>query len=583
MRPALRPARRPGRRRGSLYIAVALVALIVSLIGISTLAVIRIERRGRLANADAAAARLYARSAVELGLTRIASDPDWRFVYKQGAWVTDVPIGSGTYAIEGFDTTDGLLGNDPEHPVRLVGTGKKGKAVQKFELTLAPVNRGYTALKSALHAGHDLIVTGTTLDCDQVSSANNNIGATSAQVLCDVQAVGSATGGAFNGEIETGVAARTMPDPAKLFDYYLARGTTISVSQLPIGYANVAGNPDFENGLNYWSAVPALTCDLSQSNSDHYNGSASGKVKNRLLGSDGLQQDVTGLIENGVTYDFQARIRSANSLAVRFRAVFRITTSSGSTTLTTPEVSIRKADHWVLLSSQLTPSWSGTLSSATLRFETNVLDLVDDYWVDAVIFKQTGSDRTIHGKLLSPAGNPFGPSTNAEGIYVLNLAGQKLVVKNSRIVGTLVLVSPGPGTTIGSGGAVNWKPAVAGFPALLVKDGDVDFDPGNVGLSEFWSRANFNPAGTPYDALGTDAVQDDTYPSRIDGLLYGMGKLRFKTQQAVTGTILSGDDVSITGPLTLRLDGGYYRNPPPGFSGPEEIRVLLDSARKPLN
>lgn len=583
MRPTFRPARRPRRRRGSLYVSVTFVALIVSLIGLSTLAVIRIERRGRLADADAASAQLYARSAVELGLTRVASDPDWRFVYKQGAWLTDVPIGSGTYTLEGFDTTDGVLGNDPEHPVRLVGTGKKGEAVQKFEITLVPAHRGYSALKSAIHAGHDLKVTGVTLDCDQTASANNRTDASSAQVRCDVQAVSSADGGTYRGEVEEGIAPRTMPDPNKLFDYYLARGTTIDVSQLPVGFGNVIGNPGLDTGTDPWVATPSLNCDLSHSTSDAFSGAGSLKVKNRLLGSAGPQQDVTGILENGTTYDLQARIKTNLSSAVRFRAVLRITTSSGSTTFTTSDVSIKKADGWVLFSRQLTPSWSGTLSSASLRFETNTLDFVDDFWVDAVVFKQAGSDRTIHGKLLSPTSNPFSPGTNPEGIYVINLAGQKLIIEGSRIAGTLVLVSPGAGTTVGGGGAVNWRPAVTGFPALLVRDGDCDFNPGGAGLSEFWNRANFNPAGTPYDALGEDAVQDDTYPSQIDGLVYGTRKLRFKTQQTVNGTILADDDVEITGPLVLRHDSGHYRNPPPGFSGPEEIRVLLDSARKPLN
>ncbi|MEO1980696.1 MAG: hypothetical protein ABGZ23_30490 [Fuerstiella sp.] len=43
---------------------------------------------------------------------------------------------------------------------------------------------------------------------------------------------------------------------------------------------------------------------------------------------------------------------------------------------------------------------------------------------------------------------------------------------------------------------------------------------------------------------------------------------------------MSHNDVEIRDTFNLKYDSRYYRNPPPGFSGPEEIRLLLGSARR---
>ena len=39
-------------------------------------------------------------------------------------------------------------------------------------------------------------------------------------------------------------------------------------------------------------------------------------------------------------------------------------------------------------------------------------------------------------------------------------------------------------------------------------------------------------------------------------------------------------DVFINEAFSITWDNRFYRNPPPGFSGPEQIRLLLGSAKR---
>ena len=58
--------------------------------------------------------------------------------------------------------------------------------------------------------------------------------------------------------------------------------------------------------------------------------------------------------------------------------------------------------------------------------------------------------------------------TNAQGLYWINCAGNKLVIERSRIKGTLLVLNPGSGSMIGAG-PISWSPATPGYPALLVR------------------------------------------------------------------------------------------------------------------
>ena len=102
---------REHRRRGSMYVAVLGSAMAVTVMGLSAIMLARVERSEVGGLTDAAAARFYAQSAIEIGQQRIRQDSNWRTTYTSGVWETNRAIGTGTYTLEGIDTVDGNLSN----------------------------------------------------------------------------------------------------------------------------------------------------------------------------------------------------------------------------------------------------------------------------------------------------------------------------------------------------------------------------------------------------------------------------------------------------------------------------------------
>ena len=93
------PARRVTRtirRRGSIYAVVLGMALLVSLIGLSAVAVGRVNLKAAAVGGDAADAELLALSAVEHAAVTINTDSTWRTRYANDVEITPVRLGRGT-------------------------------------------------------------------------------------------------------------------------------------------------------------------------------------------------------------------------------------------------------------------------------------------------------------------------------------------------------------------------------------------------------------------------------------------------------------------------------------------------------
>ncbi|UCC29162.1 MAG: hypothetical protein JSU86_13280 [Phycisphaerales bacterium] len=131
------------RRRGSVYVVVLGVAMIVTVIGLSALAVVRIERRSLVGGTDFGQARLYAHSAIEMGFFWIRDDPTWRDNRPSGVWVEDQLIGDGTFTLEVKDPDDNNLKTEPNNFIVLTGTGVRGDARFKLQVTVVPDRGGY--------------------------------------------------------------------------------------------------------------------------------------------------------------------------------------------------------------------------------------------------------------------------------------------------------------------------------------------------------------------------------------------------------------------------------------------------------
>jgi len=561
--------------------------MIVSVLGLSALMIQRIQRKADQQAAHVVEARLYADAALRIGMLRIENDPQWRFHFSNGVWEADVAIGDGTYTLEGTDPSDGDLSDNATDPLVLTGRGMKGTAVQKVQITLLPEHRGYSCLESAMHSAKDVNFTSATVQCDQTISSDQTVNASSSAVYSDVAAVNAINGSTYYGAMEEGINPRDFPTVTDAFAYYLTNGTYISKDSLPVGFSNVLRNPGLENSLEPWqpweSSPGNPACDIAVDTIEFHSGAASLKVTNRDNYQAGPLQHLEDIIQSGVTYECSVWLKMTTSNA-KVEFVVDVTSSGeGNQTWVSGETVVRPQDGWTSVSHTFTPSFTGTVSAAVVRIRSKNGQSVNDFYVDDWVFKEQGSERTIYQKVLSPNSNPFGSQTNPRGIYVIDMAGQQVFIKNSRIVGTLVLIEPNGASRIGDGGPLTWEPAVAGFPALMVKDNDVTINPSTAGLVEYANMTNFNPTGTPYEGLGEDSDEDDTYASEIKGLIYCNKKIIFYEHPVITGAVLANDNIEINDELDLTHNPIYFFSPPPGFNGPEEIKILLDSAKRVLD
>jgi hypothetical protein len=229
------------RRRGSMYVAVIGCSLVVTVIGVSALLAARIERRAAEGTSDLSDARVYAQSAIDLGMYTILSDANWRINKTNGYWRGNcdvkppqlVAIGDGGYCLKVVDPIDGILSNSPSDPVVLSGTGAMGQSRYKLQVTMVAKPKALTCLQVAMHAGTDLTFSSATVQSNQVTiSANGSAISTSSTINPKVEAVGTISGLEYQSSQTPGITPRTMPD-ATAFDYYILNGTAIAYSDLP--------------------------------------------------------------------------------------------------------------------------------------------------------------------------------------------------------------------------------------------------------------------------------------------------------------------------------------------------------------
>lgn len=190
---------------------------------------------------------------------------------------------------------------------------------------------------------------------------------------------------------------------------------------------------------------------------------------------------------------------------------------------------------------------------------------VFDYYIShgtTLQYDNLSSTGTIDKELLSPNNNPFG-EPNPEGIYVIDCGGNDITIRNSRIVGTLVLLNTGAGSVID--GAVLIEPAFANYPCLLVQGGiTVSLDSSKLEESTF--GVNFNPPGTPYNGQ-QDTDTDDTYNSTLRGIVYTSGTLAvMNISNVFVGNVVCNKlIVFLNASAVFTYDSAAYDDPPPGF------------------
>ncbi len=570
--PAARTARTPTSRRGTIYISVLSVSILVLVIGLGAVAVGRVNARTAAIASDFAEARVCARSGLELGMLAVYNDPYWRRNLANGKWITSMPIGSGggTVTVEAMDPTDADVTTGENHPVVLSATGVKGAAKYVLSMRMEVGAPTGSCLEASLCSADNLTISGTKLNSDQTIRSNAKVSAVSGAIVnAAVEGTVDVIGGTYTGTVAITGKASTLPDPATVFDYYTTNGTPIAYTKLqPSDTGELIANGHFERRTAGWYAVNGCTLQRNTTAPMIKSGSGSLLVTNRDSNADSAATnlDVSRLV-SGHAYSLVCPVYSTG--AANMRVVITVTTDQGTFPFTTGAVAVA-ANTWTDLKVDFPAvSWTGTLSQVTLSVDSNAA--TRDFYIDAVSFKDMTVASTIYvmeEELLSPTVNPYGP-TNSKGIYLINCAGKDVVITNSRIVGTLVLVTPGPNSKIR--GSVCMEPAAANFPAFM-SDAAVSINLSATPLSEAGADVNFNPSGSayPYEAgtgSNTNATKTDSYPSAITGLVYAKKDLVLNGDTTINGVVVGNLTVQVLGStLTLKYNNYYLNNPPPGFT-----------------
>ena len=234
-----------GNRRGTTYVAVMGVALIVGMLGLTSMQIARLETKNALATEDMACARLMAQSAVAYGLARIeASGDSWRSDFLHNVLVPNangVKIEDcGTVRFKLWDD-DGDLADDTSDTAYLYGYGQAGDAVAVERVTIMSTGPALTCLDSALTSNKDIdIENGTSSDLtrvetDQTISSNARLRIYQNSLLDgngwagETIGSGSPTGTA----LENQTPLKEMPG-TDVFDYYVSNGVSIDINSLPL-------------------------------------------------------------------------------------------------------------------------------------------------------------------------------------------------------------------------------------------------------------------------------------------------------------------------------------------------------------
>ena len=508
-------------RRGTIYLVVLGMVMLIGIIGVAGLTVARIQLRTANAANDFSVARLCARAGMEAAMFKMRIDPTWRTDLGNGTWFNNVPLGQGSYTVTAVDPITGDITLPTNHPVALTSTGNKGSASYSLQATIQIGSAGMGCIGVNACSGNQLNLNNATLTSNQIVASNGtggkavNLGGTSL-MNARVEAVGSCSGSTYASTPSTLLTPLSMPDPVHVFDSYVANGTSISYTSIPLfRQTQLISNGDFESVLSGWYVYSGSgSVRLQQDGAVAASGTYSMKVSSRKAVLDVAATDIPlSSMVNGHTYQLQMSIYT--NIATAVQATLLLVNSTGAQFAYATPAATPISGYWSNLQGNVVASWTGTLAKATVLLTT--MSTNQTYNMDKVQLKDvTYSDNTylIEGQLLSPAVNPFG-STNASGIYVLNCGNQNLVIANSRIVGTLVLLNANNNTSVQ--GSMIWEPAIANYPALLVAS-NLSFSTTSAGLSESTYGVNFNPPGTPYPYNGgtSNNTQTDGFPSLIN-------------------------------------------------------------------
>ena len=130
--------KRRTRRQGTAYVLVLGSAMLVTIIGLSSMMAMRVQHRSADSSNDVALARNYAQSAIELATLEIYNDISWRDNIAHDTWSTSKVIGRGGCSWKLVDEVNNSLKADRNATVRVFGKGVAGDSTWIYSVLVQP-------------------------------------------------------------------------------------------------------------------------------------------------------------------------------------------------------------------------------------------------------------------------------------------------------------------------------------------------------------------------------------------------------------------------------------------------------------
>jgi hypothetical protein len=200
---------------------------------------------------------------------------------------------------------------------------------------------------------------------------------------------------------------------------------------------------------------------------------------------------------------------------------------------------------------------TGTVTKHTPGFAMPASTVVQTYAARAVT---VAGQMLINRQALGPGRNPWG-AASADGVYFINAPGSYVTIRDSRILGTLV-VRCSRLTIEGNVSIENFR---KDMPALIV-DGDLVLNySSSTSLSESAEDTNFNPTGTPVNGQ-SDSDKADSYASEIRGLIHVRGNLELRNTAIIRGAIVCEGTANCFGVNQIVHDADLSSKPVIGYT-----------------
>ncbi len=146
---------------------------------------------------------------------------------------------------------------------------------------------------------------------------------------------------------------------------------------------NLLSNADCENGTDAWYVEG--TGNLQSSPVDPHGGLSSIGIHGRSNVSSAPAQDITAVIKNGATYNLKVWVWPWTSQ--RFTPQIVINSTGDGLQTFAPSFTVCGGKSWGQATSTITPVWSGTLLSASVRVSSQYNE---EFWFDDAELKELG-------------------------------------------------------------------------------------------------------------------------------------------------------------------------------------------------